>query len=76
MQKPRATSAGPVNTGLTTSNSLRRDMRSIAYTGPASQLHRARCLDREADAMLFLGFRQRAERLSHQAATLRQSGAT
>ncbi len=75
MQEPRATSAGPVNTGLNTAKSLGGDMQSLLCTGPANQASFACRLDREADALLFLGFRQHAERLANQAAELRAGGA-
>ena len=75
MQKPRATSAGPVNAGLKKHKSLAGDVQVLPDTVLALQRNNllAFWLDRQADALLSEGHHQHAERLAHRAEELRRA---
>jgi hypothetical protein len=75
MRNPRAP-AGAGNAGVW--NSLGGDQSKGLITDAGASFNRfsvACALDREADALLFLGQHTRAERLAHRAADLRQVAA-
>jgi hypothetical protein len=74
MQEPRATSAGPVDTGLKAVQSLRGDKQLDTPTGPAPQRRfpLAFQIDRQADCLLQQGHRLQVECLAHRAAAMRE----
>jgi hypothetical protein len=71
MRSPRAPGGGI--TGAKAEKSLGGDDQLVPHAGPESQCRYrlALDLDREADALLFLGRHAAAERLAHLAADLR-----
>jgi hypothetical protein len=72
MKNPRTPGAGI--TGASTS--LGSDQFGAFIAGAGASFNRfsvASALDREADALLFLGQHARAERLAHRAAEMRQA---
>jgi hypothetical protein len=72
MRNPRATSTGPVTTGA--DNSLGSDNLVLPQSDPETQrrYRLALRLDREADALLFLGRHTAAEWRARRAAELRE----